>query len=383
MEAEELLKLLTIDDVIEICEDLGSCYHKEVKRGVVVFDSFCHGSDSHKLWYYHESRTMTCFSCCGTMNLWQLIGLCMGWDTKEDFYKILRFVADKKGVSLHKKTSRVRRRGSQENTDMEFLSRHLRKRHTTDRFEVKYYDDSILQTFEEAYPLCWQQEGINGLTADVFDIRYNEHQNQAIIPHRALNGELIGVRCRCFNEEDIEAGRKYIPLRWNGEWLRYPTGSTFYGLYENQDNIRKARKVRLFESEKSVMLFESYYGRENNIALALCGTNFTIAQRNILISLGVRDVDILLDREYCELWFTEEYKNSKERKQMTMYFKKLRKMVSLMLNYFNVNIVLDSDELLDLKDSPIDKGKEVLELLLKDAWTITDIAEFDDLIGDE
>lgn len=323
------------------------------------------------------------FSCCGSMNLWQLIGLCMGWDTKEDFYKIIKYVADKKGVSLHKKVTRVRRRGSQENSDMEFLSRHLRKRTHQDRFEVKYYDDAVLNNFDEAYPLCWQEEGINGLIADVFDIRYNENENQAIIPHRAQNGELIGVRCRCFNEEDVEAGRKYIPLRWNGEWLRYPTGSTFYGLYENQDNIRRTRKARLFEAEKSVHKYGSYYGQENNISLALCGTNFTMTQLRILIELGVRDVDILLDREYCSAWFTDEYKGTKEQKQMFMYFKKLRKMVALMINHFNVNVVLDEEEVLELKDAPIDRGKEVLEELLKNAWTVTDIAEFDELIGDE
>ena len=40
-------------------------------------------------------------------------------------------------------------------------------------------------------------------------------------------------------------------------------------------------------------------------------------------------------------------------------------------------------EVLDLKDSPIDKGKEVMETLIANAWTVTDISEFDDLIGDD
>lgn len=383
MEADELLNLLTIEDVIDICEDLGSSFHKEGKNKTVIFDSFCHGSDSHKLWYYHESHSFMCYSCCGSMSLWQLIGLCMGWDVKDDFYKIIRFVADKKGINLHKRTTRIRRVSKQDNTDMEFLHRHLRKRNNYNRFEVHYYDDRVLNNFDELYPLCWKEEGISPEVAEAFDIRYNEYDNQAIIPHRALDGGLIGVRCRCFNEEDVEAGRKYIPLRWNGEWLRYPTGSTMYGLYENQDNIRRCGRVRLFEGEKSVMKNGSYYGQENNIALGLCGTNFTTTQRDLLLKLGVKTVDILLDREYCQQWFEEEYRNTKEYKQMIMYFKKLRKMISLMLNYFTVNVVIDTEGLLDLKDSPIDKGKEVLEQLLSNAWTITDIDEFDELIGDD
>lgn len=382
MNADDLLKLLTKEDIKDICEDLGSSYSKDGKSDTIIFDSFCHGSDSHKLWYYHSSHTFTCFSCCGTMSLWQLIAFCMGWDVREDFYKILKYVADKKGVSLHKKTTRIRRGGRQTNTDMEFLSKHLRKRTTIDGFEIRYYDDKVLNNFEEAYPLCWAEEGIDPLIAEIFDIRYNWHDNQAIIPHRAMNGKLMGVRCRCFNEEDVEAGRKYIPLKWEGEWLRYPTGSTFYGLYENQENIRRARRARLVEAEKSVHKYGSYYGQENNIALALCGTNFTMTQLRILIDLGVRDVDVLLDKEYCEAWFSEEFNNTKEQRQMFMYFKKLRKMVKLMLNYFNVNIIIDYEDRLELKDSPLDKGKETLELLLQDSWTVTDINEFNDLIGE-
>lgn len=322
------------------------------------------------------------FSCCGSMSIFELVALCLGYDVRQDFYKVISYIADKKGIDLHRRTQRISR-GMQKNTDMEFLNRHLRKRRTFERFETHYYDDKVLKLFEEAYPLCWEEEGIDPEIAEFFDIRYNEHDNQAIIPHRAMDGGLIGVRCRCFNKEDVDAGRKYIPLRWNGEWLRYPTGSTFYGLYENQDNIRKYKHVRLLEGEKSCLKYGSLYGQENNIALALCGTNFTTTQRDILLNLGVQTVDIMLDREYCKEWFDEEYKNTKEYKQMIMYFKKLRKMVVLMLNYFTVNIIIDTEEVLDLKDSPIDKGKEVMETLIANAWTVTDISEFDDLIGDD
>lgn len=61
MDANELIGLLTKEDVIDICEDLGSTFHKVQNSNVIVFDSFCHGSDSHKLWYYHDSRRFTCF----------------------------------------------------------------------------------------------------------------------------------------------------------------------------------------------------------------------------------------------------------------------------------------------------------------------------------
>ena len=61
MDSKDLLDILTKDDIINICEDLGSNFHKEEKNNVIVFDSFCHGSESHKLWYYHNSKMFTCF----------------------------------------------------------------------------------------------------------------------------------------------------------------------------------------------------------------------------------------------------------------------------------------------------------------------------------
>ena len=41
----------------------------------------------------------------------------------------------------------------------------------------------------------------------------------------------------------------------------------------------------------------------------------------------------------------------------------------MLFSYFTVNIVIDLDDRLELKDSPTDKGKEVFELLLKDKKT--------------
>ena len=51
-------------------------------------------------------------------------------------------------------------------------------------------------------------------------------------------------------------------------------------------------------------------------------------------------------------------------------------------NYFTVNIVIDFYNLLDLKDAPCDKGKEVFETLLKEKITIVDVDEdFNELFG--
>ena len=67
---------------------------------------------------------------------------------------------------------------------------------------------------------------------------------------------------------------------------------------------------------------------------------------------------------------------------MFNYFKKLKKISQMLINYFTVNIVIDWDNQLDLKDSPTDKGKEVFESLLKQKITIYDVEDdFKELFG--
>ena len=93
----------------------------------------------------------------------------------------------------------------------------------------------------------------------------------------------------------------------------------------------------------------------------------------MLLNLGVREVTICFDKEYCAEWFSSEYDKTKEQTLMFSYFKKLKKIAKMLSSYFTVNIVIDFDNNLDLKDSPVDKGKEVFELLLKDKITIVDV----------
>jgi hypothetical protein len=107
--------------------------------------------------------------------------------------------------------------------------------------------------------------------------------------------------------------------------------------------------------------------------LAVYGSNLSLAHRDMLLDLGVREVTICFDKEYCVEWFDSEYDKTKEQTLMFSYFKKLKKIAKMLSSYFTVNIVIDFDNNLDLKDSPVDKGKEVFELLLKDKITIVDV----------
>ena len=54
LDKDAILNSLTKDDVIQIVTSLGSSYPKTDSNGDLIFQSVCHGSDSWKLYYYHE-----------------------------------------------------------------------------------------------------------------------------------------------------------------------------------------------------------------------------------------------------------------------------------------------------------------------------------------
>lgn len=389
MDVKDLLQSITKEDIIKIMQTVYGADYTLGKNDIVMFESVCHNSDSKKLYYYHNpkneedmGRNFICYVCGTSGNIIDLIESlsCV------DFNGAIKIIEETTGKKLKRGSRKVRglQLGSRENTDHDFLSIHTKKRKTHKVVDT-VYDDRILDYFSLEYPLCWRDEGIDGYTADKFDIRYNYNTNQAIIPVRNLQGELVGVRVRNFEAKAVERGFKYMPLQFKGEMYRFPTSNVMYGLYENQDDIRKSGKVFLFEGEKSCMICDSLYDG-HGLALAVYGSNFSIQHREILLALGVKEVSICFDKEYCEEWFGEEYNKTKEQILMLNYFKKLKKMCKMLESYFIVNIVIDWDNQLDLKDSPVDKGKEVFETLLKNKLTICDtdkdFQQYFDLKGD-
>ena len=360
--ADDVLKQLTDDDIIDIMRELGSDEHR-FGKGCIIFRAVCHGSDSFKLYWYREAKRFHCYSCCGNMSIWEMVCFAQGWDIENDFGKAVNFVCRIANINTYSKKTRT---GNRDTTseDMDILSRHLARRPKRE-MEMEVYDYSVMDKFEEAYPMQWVEEGIDGLTAEKFDIRLDMTESQAIIPHRAENGDLIGVRVRNFDPEVVERGAKYTPLLLGGKWYRFPTGSTFYGLYENGDDIERTGVAYLVESEKSVMQLDTMYDG-HGLGVATMGTNFSTMQRDILVNKGVRRVYICFDREYRDEWYDEEFDNTQEQRLMFGYFKKILKIYKMLSNYMEVNVVLDWEGLLPMKASPTDCGKEVFERLIKD-----------------
>ncbi|MBN1074675.1 hypothetical protein DVV91_10010 [Clostridium botulinum] len=385
MKSEELLELITEEDVIEIMNDLGCSYQKN-ETDYIIFDTICHGGNSKKLWFYKDSKIFSCFTCCGTMSIYDLVMNVKGICFKDAYNYIAKF----KGVSTHDNKPKGIIKREKENTDLRFLRLHTKKIEKR-KIKLPFYSERVLSVFDNYMPLSWNDEGISEQVAELFEIKIYFNQQKAIIPHRDIYGNLVGIRSRNFNYQQVEKGMKYMPIKIEGLTYKYPMNFNLYGLYQNKENIRRLKKVIIFESEKSVMLYSTIYGQENNISVATCGMTFSLYQRDLLLSLGVEEIIIAYDKQY-ELDKLDYFENNsklnkdeliiykKKKEEYNGYFKRLIKIAKTTMDYCNISVISCWDDRIDYKDSPIDKGKKIFEEFYKERFLITNINELEELL---
>jgi len=58
----------------------------------------------------------------------------------------------------------------------------------------------------------------------------------------------------------------------------HPLGMNLYNFNNSRRNIPKLKKAIIFESEKSCLKYQTYFGFENDISVACCGSNITAYQ---------------------------------------------------------------------------------------------------------
>ena len=213
--------------------------------------------------------------------------------------------------------------------------------------ELKKYDDSILKYLPRPRILPWEEEGITNEVIQRNNIAYDPVNEGIVIPHYNIDGKLIGIRERTLIKEEETKG-KYRPAIIAGTMYNHPLGFTLYNLNNSKTHIKDMKKVFLFESEKSCLLYQSYFGFENDISCACCGSSFIKYQLDLLLSLGVKEVIISFDKQFKELGDEE----------CSKWTKKLRGFYQKYSPYVTISFLFDKSNLLDYKMSPIDNGPE-------------------------
>lgn len=344
MDYKDIIDNLQPSSVIELMKRLGADRYKD-EGGHIVFPTICHNEDSSeasmKLYFYKNYKQFVCFTECGTMSIFKFLK--HYYETRDIEYD---WVSDVYNVILD---------CSNFNPNMGFSTpryKSLRDKFGQERKEKQLpeYNAGALDTFIKRYPPEWLNDGISREAMDKYDIRYSISQNKIVIPHRDADGRLVGIRGRALNEWEIENVGKYMPIKLEQTWYKHPLSMNLYGLYENKDIIKKQKIVYVFESEKSCLQFESF--NMPHCAVAVCGSQFNKYQLNLLLKhCAPTEVVICFDKE--------------EEQGQTKYFDKLYALCKKYTQYCQFSFIYDRLGLLDMKESPSDRGEETFKKLLE------------------
>ena len=332
MTLKEIKNRLTDENIIELVKDIGGDYSEQLSTDeYILFSSILYhkqqaNEHSYKMYYYREIRQFHDYKLGESFDIFELIQRVKDYKLPQAKDYICSFCGLEQNLSI------TRNPCYQWTNDFTAL---FEKKTVVD----KKYDKDILKIFEKKYHISWINENITKEVMNKYNILYE--YNKIIIPVKDIDGDLIGIRYRTLRKDD---NFKYKPYTdYCGTIYTFKTSNTFYGLYENAENIRKGKEVILFESEKSVLQCESYL--ENNIALALFGKELSQKKISILLSLGVQTVNIGIDFDY------------KDEETLDKYFKNVYNVYKKLRPYFNVYWLFNNDIPSDYKDSPTDNGK--------------------------
>ena len=343
MDYAKIIENLNTDAVIHLMTELGADRYDD-RGDYIIFPTICHNEDSSeasmKLYFYKNNKVFVCYTSCGGMSIFKFLKHYyeerqIEYDWHQDIYEVVCNCSDFKRKEGFERTP----------------YKSLRERYKVARKEVQLpeYSKNVLDCFVKHYPPEWLNDGISEKAIDEFDISYSISQNKIIIPHYDIDYRLVGIRGRALNEWEIENIGKYAPIRIENTWYKHPLSMNLYGLNLTEFMIRETGICFLFESEKSVLQMESF--SIPNCAAAVCGSNFNKYQLNILMK-HCHPTEIVLCFDKEELPGEDKY------------FNKLWNICQKYKNYCNFSFIYDREDLLDLKDSPTDRGEEVFMKLL-------------------
>ena len=350
---KDIIDSITLEDVKNFLESLGvDRIEVHEDKGYLICPTICHNpiheADSMKLYWYQNNKIFRCYTECNeSMSIFKLYqkfmnvnqGQKIQYDEAEDYVKKIL-----KHIVIGERQPRTS------------YSLDLEKYKFSNHIPVlEEYPKEILSYFIKYYHPVWLKDGITKEAMDKFQIKFLLSQNKIVIPHFDINGRLVGIRGRALEKKDIEENGKYRPIQIGSTLYSHQLQFNLYGIYEHKEGIRKRRTAIIAEGEKSVLLDDGYYGDFSN-CVACCGSTFNKYHVSLLTDvLGANEIVVALDKEY------NDWLSPKARK----YREKIEGLCRKYKNQANFSYIWDRENLLDEKDSPFDKGKEIFDYLYK------------------
>ncbi|MBO7536327.1 MAG: hypothetical protein J6T34_04215 [Bacilli bacterium] len=357
----EIREQLNIESIFELLQEWGG--DPEYTNFGILSSTICHnqpGEGSHKLYYYSNSDLFTCYTGCqGSFDVFELTCKVakIQWNEDFDLNDAVRWVARRFGIS-----GRLEDDSKEDQIeDWKFLATYgrIKEIELADKKNIvlKEYDDSILDRFNYNIKIePWLREGVSADALAEARIGYYLGTDQITIPHFDVNNRFIGLRGRTVVKEEAELFGKYRPMRVNKQLYNHPLGMNLYNLNHSKKAIKVLEKAIVFEGEKSCLLYKTYFGSENDISVACCGSNLSAYQVQLLQEAGAKEIIIAFDRQFKEIGDTEF-------KHLT---KNLMKIKGKYGNQVNISFIFDKNMITGYKDSPIDCGKDIFLKLFKE-----------------
>lgn len=353
---DKLKEELNPDNIYSLLEEWGG--EPEMFNNYIISTTICHnlpGEGSRKLYYYYGTRLCHCYSGCADNPSFDIFQLCikimkLQYNLDWELYQAMDYIAGYFGIDG------VEREENNELEDWSLFKRYNFIDSYKKAKELKTYDESLLYRFPYIRIESWEREGIKPEISKEAMIRYYPGKEQIVIPHYDIDNRLIGIRGRSLSEEEAKRYGKYRPLVVGKKMYNHPLSMNLYNINNSKDNIRKARVAIVLESEKSCLQYASYYGRENDISVGICGSNLSFYQVDILRSLGVQEIVLAFDRQFQEIG-DEEFIRLKNK--LIYLYSRYNKLI-------HVTAIFDKHLLTPYKASPTDTGKKNFEKLLQE-----------------
>lgn len=203
-----------------------------------------------------------------------------------------------------------------------------------DTVPLKPIPNEILNYYLPYGNKMWSDEGISLTTQAEFGVAYDPHTNYITIPIYDDLGSLVGVKGRYFGEPD-EYHSKYMYIE------NCNKSKVLYGYWQNKGHIKHSNYLIVAESEKSVLKLAEY-GFRNVVATG--GKTISKHQVELISRTGCSPV-FAFDKDVQE--------------------DELKRISDMFANGITVYAVIDTGNLLNEKESPMDR-EQVWRTLYKD-----------------
>ena len=361
----EIRESLSLGDIYGLLQEWGG--DPEYAVFGILSSTICHnkpGEGSRKLYFYENTGLFKCYTGCenSTFDIFELVIKIANiqWNKDLDLNDAVRWIAGRFGiVGTYEENI-----DEEELDDWKYLANYERIQDIelkTNTMALKEYDDIILSRLNYDIKITpWLNEGISQEALNQARIGYYLGGDQITIPHFDKDGRFIGLRGRTICAEDAERHGKYRPLKINSQLYNHPLGINLYNFNNSKNNIKTFEKAIIFESEKSTLLYQSYFGLENDISVACCGSSISTYQIQMLLDAGAKEIVIAFDRQFQEIG-DNEFKRLKAN---------LLKIKDKYKNYALISFIFDKNMITGYKDSPIDLGPDIFLQLFKERFVL-------------